>query len=82
MRIMKKFICHCSGSLSSDIFINADMSKIFICSIYPKYALIGSENFFSKLSQKFFENKKFIKAVKKLAAFIVMGNFRKRLNWR
>lgn len=74
MIIMEKNICHCSGSLSSDTFINADMSKIFICSIYPKSASTRSENFFAKSSQKFFENKKFIKAVK-IGSFYCDGQF-------
>ena len=33
--ISNKIICHCSGSLSSDIFINADKHNAYTCSVHP-----------------------------------------------
>lgn len=62
--IIKKFICRCSGSLWSDIFINTDMSKIFICSIYPKSPSEESGSFFSELSQNFLKLRNLLKLLR------------------
>lgn len=62
--ITKKFICRCSGSLWSDIFINADMSNIFICSIYPKSPSAERGSIFSELSQNFLELRNLLRLLK------------------
>lgn len=46
--INNKIICHCSGSLSSDIFINADKHNAYTCSVHP---ILPFENYNTAISQ-------------------------------
>ncbi|HEY4533606.1 MAG TPA: Rossmann-like and DUF2520 domain-containing protein [Fusobacterium sp.] len=53
-KIKGKIICHCSGSLSSDIFLNAKNYGIFVCSLHPLMAIYDKTKSFVKLHSAFF----------------------------
>lgn len=52
--ISGKIICHCSGSLSSDIFNKADCADAHFCSLHPMQAFNSRQTSFDKLSKTFF----------------------------
>jgi predicted short-subunit dehydrogenase-like oxidoreductase (DUF2520 family) len=49
-----KIICHCSGSLSSDVFEGADKSKCSICSVHPMLVFDSKTVSFDKIANAFF----------------------------
>jgi len=52
--IKGKIICHCSGSLSSDIFVEARSYGVFVCSVHPLMAIHNKGESFIKLCSAFF----------------------------
>lgn len=52
--IKNKFICHCSGSLSSKIFSHINDSGAFGYSIHPMYAFSDRYNSYKNLNEAFF----------------------------
>lgn len=54
MNIQNKIICHCSGSLSSEIFINADKLKAFCCSLHPILPFETDNVSLSQISKAYF----------------------------
>ena len=52
--IQNKIICHCSGSLSSEIFFDASSKGASVCSIHPILAISSKENSYKDLYQAFF----------------------------
>lgn len=53
-KLQNKFICHCSGSLSSKIFSNLNNSGAFGYSIHPIYAFSDRYNSYKNLNEAFF----------------------------
>ena len=49
-----KYICHFSGSLSSDLFMNRERWNIQACSIHPMYAFSSKEHSYLQLNQAAF----------------------------
>lgn len=39
-----KYVCHCSGALSSEIFEKASDMGVFVCSVHPMLAVCGKDN--------------------------------------
>lgn len=54
MNIKEKMICHCSGSLSSDIFENAKNYGAYVCSLHPLMAIHNKKLNVEKLQAAFF----------------------------
>ena len=52
--IQNKIVCHCSGSLSSEIFFDASSKGASVCSIHPILAISSKENSYKDLYQAFF----------------------------
>ncbi len=52
--IKDKIICHCSGSLSSEVFINADKYNAHVCSVHPILAFETYNVSISKISKAYF----------------------------
>lgn len=52
--IQNKIICHCSGSLSSNVFFNLSTTGAFGCSIHPMFAISSKEKSYLQLSEAFF----------------------------
>ncbi|MGN1318501.1 MAG: Rossmann-like and DUF2520 domain-containing protein [Lachnospirales bacterium] len=68
--IKNKIICHCSGSLSSEIFINADKYGSFVCSVHP---ILPFETFnvsVSNISKAFFTIEGSDKALEKISEIL------------
>lgn len=73
--IKDKLICHCSGSISSDIFSNINNLGAYGYSIHPMFAISDKYNSYKDLSKAFITiegNKKYIKYLKRL--FLHLGN--------
>lgn len=52
--IKNKNICHCSGSISSTAFFNAQKYGAYIYSIHPLYAVSDKYNSYKNLSESYF----------------------------
>lgn len=52
--IQNKLICHCSGSLSSDIFLNIKNYNSYGYSIHPLFAISDKYNSYKNLNEAFF----------------------------
>lgn len=73
--IKEKLICHCSGSISSDIFSNINNLGAYGYSIHPMFAISDKYNSYKDLSKAFITiegNEKYIKYLKRL--FSYLGN--------
>lgn len=67
--INKKVICHCSGSLSSEIFINADKHNAYCCSVHPILPFETPNVSISEISKAYFTmegNKNAVDIISKL----------------
>jgi predicted short-subunit dehydrogenase-like oxidoreductase (DUF2520 family) len=74
-KLDNKFICHCSGSLSSKIFSNLNNSGAFGYSIHPIYAFSDRYNSYKSLNEAFFSiegNNEHIDVIKNI--FITLKN--------
>lgn len=74
-KLDNKFICHCSGSLSSKIFSNLNNSGAFGYSIHPIYAFSDRYNSYINLNEAFFSmegNNEHIDIIKNI--FITLKN--------
>lgn len=69
-----KTICHCSGSLSSEIFINADKHNAYTCSIHPILPFETTEVSVSEISKAYFTIEGNIKAVKNISTILDLCN--------
>ena len=49
-----KFICHCSGAMSSEVFLGAKQKKCFAYSIHPLFAVSDKEQSYKELSHSYF----------------------------
>ena len=49
-----KIICHCSGSLSSEVFQNATEKGCFVCSVHPMIAINNKDKAFENFAKAFF----------------------------
>lgn len=75
MSIESKIICHCSGSLSSDVFSGIEDKHAYACSIHPMLAFSDKFSSYKQLNQAFFtiEGDKY--AVQEMKAFMEsLGN--------
>lgn len=70
-----KYICHFSGSLSSDLFSNREQWNIQACSIHPMYAFSSREKSYLKLNQAVFTAEGDAEAIE-----MIGGLFRKKGN--
>ena len=73
--IKEKIICHCSGSISSEIFSNINNHGAYGYSIHPMFAISDKYNSYKNLSQAFITiegHKKHIEFFKQL--FSQLGN--------
>lgn len=52
--ISNKVICHCSGSLSSELFINRDKKNAYACSLHPILPFETQNKNISQISKAFF----------------------------
>lgn len=52
--IENKVICHCSGSLSSEVFFDVERTGAKVCSIHPLMAINSRELSYRDLSEAFF----------------------------
>lgn len=52
--IEDKIICHCSGSLSSKVFFDAEIKKAKVCSMHPLMAISSRETSYLDLQEAFF----------------------------
>ncbi|MEG0250585.1 MAG: Rossmann-like and DUF2520 domain-containing protein [Peptostreptococcus sp.] len=52
--IQNKIVCHCSGSLSSEIFFDRSSKGSFACSIHPLKAINSKEKSYKDLSNSYF----------------------------
>ncbi len=69
ININNKTICHCSGLLSSEIFINADKHNAYCCSLHPILPFKNYDVSISEISKAYFTiegNKKAIENVSSL----------------
>lgn len=69
MNIKNKTICHCSGSLSSEIFINADKYNAYCCSLHPILPFETPDVSISEISKAYFTiegNEKAVQNISKL----------------
>lgn len=75
LSIKDKLICHCSGSISSEIFSNINNHGAYGYSIHPMFAISDKYNSYKNLSQAFITiegHKKHIEFLKQL--FFQLGN--------
>lgn len=75
LSIKDKLICHCSGSISSEIFSNINNHGAYGYSIHPMFAISDKYNSYKNLSQAFITiegHKKHIEFLKQL--FSQLGN--------
>ena len=75
LSIKDKLICHCSGSISSEIFSNINNHGAYGYSIHPMFAISDKYNSYKNLSQAFITiegHKKHIEFFKQL--FSQLGN--------
>ena len=75
LSIKDKLICHCSGSISSEIFSNINNHGAYGYSIHPMFAISDKYNSYKNLSQAFITiegHEKHIKYLKRL--FLHLGN--------
>ncbi len=73
--IKEKLICHCSGSISSEVFSNINNHGAYGYSIHPMFAISDKYNSYKNLSQAFITiegHKKHIEYLKSL--FLYLGN--------
>lgn len=73
--IKEKLICHCSGSISSEVFSNINNHGAYGYSIHPMFAISDKYNSYKNLSQAFITiegHEKHIKYLKRL--FLHLGN--------
>ena len=73
--IKEKLICHCSGSISSEVFSNINDHGAYGYSIHPMFAISDQYNSYKNLSQAFITiegHKKHIKYLNML--FLNLGN--------
>lgn len=73
--IKNKLICHCSGSISSDIFSNINSHGAYGYSIHPMFAISSKYNSYKDLQKAFITiegHEKYINDLKDL--FISLGN--------
>jgi predicted short-subunit dehydrogenase-like oxidoreductase (DUF2520 family) len=68
--IKDKVICHCSGSLSSELFVNADKHGAYVASIHPILAFEGTSTQIEDISKAYFTIEGNERAVKALADMI------------
>jgi len=52
--IKNKIICHCSGSLSSEVFFDISSKSAYGCSMHPLLAINSKENSYKDLNDAFF----------------------------
>ncbi|MEG1837309.1 MAG: Rossmann-like and DUF2520 domain-containing protein [Synergistaceae bacterium] len=52
--ISKKTICHCSGSLSSEIFLEYNDFDVNVCSLHPLYPINDKINSYKNITNAFF----------------------------
>lgn len=67
--IQNKIICHCSGSLSSEIFFDISSKGAHGCSLHPLMAISSKENSYKDMNNTFFTlegDKKAIEVIEKL----------------
>lgn len=75
MPIKNKLICHCSGSLTSEIFSNISQYGAYGYSIHPMFAISDKYNSYKNLSKAFITiegNEKYADYIKEL--FCSLGN--------
>ncbi len=73
--INNKTICHCSGSLSSEIFINADKYNAYCCSIHPILPFETYNVSISEISKAYFTIEGNEKAVENISSLLeICGN--------
>lgn len=53
-RIFNKIICHCSGSLSGNVFCDAEKKGAYVCSVHPMVAIDSKEHSYSRFKDAFF----------------------------
>ena len=73
--IKEKLICHCSGSISSEVFSNINNHGAYGYSIHPMFAISDKYNSYKNLSQAFITiegHEKHIEYLKSL--FLYLGN--------
>lgn len=73
--IKEKLICHCSGSISSEVFSNINNHGAYGYSIHPMFAISDKYNSYKNLSKAFITiegHEKYIEYLKSL--FLYLGN--------
>lgn len=73
--IKEKLICHCSGSISSEVFSNINNHRAYGYSIHPMFAISDKYNSYKNLSQAFITiegHEKYIENLRIL--FLHLGN--------
>lgn len=75
LSIENKLICHCSGSLSSEIFSNINQYSAYGYSIHPMIAISDKYNSYKQLNQAFITIEGHEKHIKRLSSLITsLGN--------
>jgi predicted short-subunit dehydrogenase-like oxidoreductase (DUF2520 family) len=73
--ISGKVICHCSGSLASSVFEDAERFGAFPCSLHPVYAVSDPLHAYRELGNAYFTYEGSAQAYEKLKPLLtVMGN--------
>lgn len=73
--IKEKLICHCSGSISSEVFSNINNHGAYGYSIHPMFAISDKYNSYKNLSQAFITIEGYEKYIENLRMlFLHLGN--------
>lgn len=69
-KIQNKTVCHCSGSLSSEIFFDKSSKGCFVCSIHPLKAINSKEKSYKDLSNSYFTLEGDLEAISIMKVFL------------